>query len=372
MKILIATGIYPPEIGGPATYSKLLHDMLPDKGIETKVLPFNSVGFAPKIFKHFFYFLKVLKEGKDVDIIYAQDTVSVGFVSAFAAKILKKKFIVKIVGDHAWEQGMQRYGVTDLLDEFSTKHGYGFVVELFKKLQTYSAKHADGVVVPSNYLKGIVLNWGVEPDKITVVYNAFDRPRHKILEKTELRKKYNLTGPIIISAGRLVPWKGFEQLIDTFFELRKKYNDALLIIAGEGSSRQSIEKKIKQLGLKESVMLTGKLPQDKLYEYVVASDVFVLNTSYEGLSHQLLEVMYLKTPIVTTKVGGNPELIVNGESGILTNYNDHQAIYDAIQKILSANSFSAKLTENAYTKVAEFTQESMLNNISNYLLSHKS
>ena len=371
MKILIATGIYPPEIGGPATYSKLLHDMLPDKGIETKVLPFSSVGFAPKILKHVLYFFKVLKEGRSVDIIYAQDSVSVGFVSVFAARLMRKKFIVKIVGDHAWEQGMQRYGVTDLLDEFSTKHGYGVVVELFKKLQTYSAKHADGVVVPSNYLKGIVSNWGIDPRKVTIVYNAFDRPSCRIPEKTELRKKYNLTGPTIISAGRLVPWKGFEELIDVFIEVRKKYHDARLIIVGDGSSRRVLEKKIEQLKLQENVILTGKLPQEELYEYVVAADVFVLNTSYEGLSHQLLEVMYLKTPIVTTKVGGNPELISDGKSGILTPYNDLSAICGAIERILSDDPLKIKLTENAHAKVAEFTQESMLNNISDYLLSYK-
>jgi len=82
--------------------------------------------------------------------------------------------------------------------------------------------------------------------------------------------------------------------------------------------------------------------------------------------------MYLKTPIITTNVGGNPEIISDGVSGILTPYNNFTAIRDAIQSVLSDDSLRIKLTENAYTKVAEFTQEKMLNNISNYLLSYKS
>ena len=66
--------------------------------------------------------------GRNADIIFAQDPVSVGFPAACAAKILRKKFLLKIVGDYAWEQGMQRFGISDLIDEFQRKK-YGFAVE---------------------------------------------------------------------------------------------------------------------------------------------------------------------------------------------------------------------------------------------------
>ncbi len=79
MKILIATGIYPPDIGGPATYSKLLKDELPGRGIDVQVLSFGQVRHLPKIIRHFSYLLKILKLGRGVDVIYAQDPVSVGF-----------------------------------------------------------------------------------------------------------------------------------------------------------------------------------------------------------------------------------------------------------------------------------------------------
>ena len=121
MKILIATGIYPPEIGGPATYSKLLYDTLPSHNIEVEVLPYREVKNVPKIFRHFWYFLKVLRKGRGVDIVYAQDPVSVGLPSAIAALVLRKSFLLKIVGDYAWEQGRQRYGVEGSLDDFVSK-----------------------------------------------------------------------------------------------------------------------------------------------------------------------------------------------------------------------------------------------------------
>ena len=102
MKILIATGLYPPQIGGPATYSKLLKDELPKHGIDTEILPFREVRKWPKIVRHFIYFLKVLQKGRNVDVVFAQDPVSVGLPAMLASKILGKIFLLKIVGDYAW------------------------------------------------------------------------------------------------------------------------------------------------------------------------------------------------------------------------------------------------------------------------------
>ena len=77
-KVLIATGLYPPEIGGPATYTKLLETRLPEYGFEISVLPFSSVRHLPKIIRHAAYFLKCLSRARAADIVFAQDPVSVG------------------------------------------------------------------------------------------------------------------------------------------------------------------------------------------------------------------------------------------------------------------------------------------------------
>ena len=106
--VLVTTGIFPPDIGGPATYSKLLLDELPKHGLDISVLSFGEVRHLPKIIRHISYFFKVLRRGKGVDIIYAQDPVSVGLPSVVASKILRKKFLLKVVGDYAWEQYMQK------------------------------------------------------------------------------------------------------------------------------------------------------------------------------------------------------------------------------------------------------------------------
>ena len=98
-KILIATGIYPPDMGGPATYSKLLADELPKRGIEVRVLTFGAVRHLPKVIRHLAYFFKTLSQGREVDIIYAQDPVSVGLPALWAARLLGKRFLLRLGGD---------------------------------------------------------------------------------------------------------------------------------------------------------------------------------------------------------------------------------------------------------------------------------
>jgi glycosyltransferase involved in cell wall biosynthesis len=355
MKILIATGIYPPDIGGPASYSKALFDELPKKGIEALVLSFGEVRHYPKVIRHFAYFFKTISRARGCDIIYAQDPVSVGLPAVVAAKILRKKFILKVVGDYAWEQGVSRFEVKDLLDEFSRKFGgYGLAVFILKRIETYVAKRAEKIVVPSKYLKQIVSNWGIDKNKITVVYNSFDGEIQNDTENVPRER-------IIFSAGRLVPWKGFLTLIALMPRLIRHFPEIKLIIAGEGSERRKLERAIKELSLSSSVFLAGPLSQEKLFKYIRSASVFVLNTAYEGFSHQLLEVMALGTPVVTTDIGGNPEVIENEKNGLLVKLDDRDAIVRSVEKILLNEAFSGELTENARRTVALFNRERMIN-----------
>src|SRR3989344_8147291 len=104
MKLLIATGLYPPESGGPATYTKLLEERLPALGFSVLVLPFSRVRHLPKIIRHIAYFFKCLRMACAADVVYALDTASAGLPAALAAKLAGKKFLVRVHCDYAWEQ----------------------------------------------------------------------------------------------------------------------------------------------------------------------------------------------------------------------------------------------------------------------------
>lgn len=340
-RVLIATGIFPPEGGGPATYSKILLDELPKENFGVRVLNFGSVRRLPKGIKHIVYFFGALRLGKNADIIFAQDPVSVGLPAMLAAKILCKKFILKIVGDYAWEQGVQRFGVKETLDAFLLNK-YGWEVEFLKKIQKFVANSAEKIIVPSEYLKKVISAWGVSPEKISVVYNAFDAPGLNI-SKENARKQLRISGKILISAGRDVPWKGFQTLRDLMPEISEQIPDAKLFILSNE-------------------------PREKLLLYLRAADVFVLNTAYEGFSHLILEAMAMGAPVITTNVCGNPELVDDGISGILVGFNDKKAIKNSILKLLKDEKLSQKLTSAAFQKSKQFSKERMINETIKILL----
>lgn len=353
LKIIIATGIFPPDIGGPATYSKILSDELPKHGIQINVLSFGEVRHLPNVIRQIYYFLKVLRRGAAVDIIYAQDLISVGWPSFCANIFLRKKFIVKVVGDHVWEQATQRAGIKTALDNFSIsflKHPY---FSFLRALQFRVARSASQVIVPSKYLKKIVASWGVSENKIIVIYNAFHLP--DIFQDTAQKDKNT-----IISIGRLVPWKGFGALIKLMLELLKIDNSFKLKIIGSGPEEENLRGLIKKLDLEEKVTIKF-LPHKEAMRELLRSGIFVLNTGYEGLSHTILEALSLSIPVVTTRIGGNPELITDSHNGLLVEYNNKEQLKEAVLKIYNNDELRKKFAENSKETLKKFTFDKMIN-----------
>jgi len=361
MKLLIATGIYPPTPGGPATYAKLLFDELPKRGVQVEVVSFDSVRMLPVGVRHAVYFLKLLLAAVGKDTIYTLDPVSVGYPAMWVSKIVRKPLVLKMVGDYAWEQGSQRFGVHVLLDEFvQNKKPYHSRVRQMQRMQTAVAKHASRVVVPSQYLKKIIMQWGIDASKISVIYNAFESSTEQVSSYHDARAVLDINVPTIVTAGRLVPWKGVGTLIAIVPELLLKFPTLRLVIVGSGPERDSLEKLVQEGGLFNHVMFRGALPQEDLFTQISAADVFVLNTGYEGFSHQLLEVLAIGTPLVTTDVGGNPELVTSGEHGLLVPYNDRKKLELAIEKMLTDEGSAKRMVAGGKQVVQQFTKERLL------------
>jgi glycosyltransferase involved in cell wall biosynthesis len=361
MKLVIATPLYPPDIGGPATYAKTLEEELRKRDIAVSVVSFHAVRHLPKGLSHLVYTVKLFRALYGADMLLALDPVSVGFPAALMALVRNKKFVVKIVGDYAWEQGRQRFGVKDNLDEFVKKPSNKFLAQVvfLRVIQNFVASRADRIIVPSNYLKEIVSLWGIDPDKIEVVYNAFDGIP-ELGTRAQVRTALSITGMNMLSAGRLVPWKGFHTLISLMPQLRKSFPEMKLFIAGSGPLEGELKAQIQDSGLVDAVVLLGDVEHKKLMEYIRATDCFVLNTGYEGLSHQLLEVLAVGTPIVTTNVGGNPELIEDGVTGKLVDYDDSNALTTAIIDVLSDPVRAQKIADDGKVFVSRFTVPRMV------------
>ena len=367
MKITIATGLYAPEIGGPATYAAMLEKELPEKGIEVTTVPFGWVRHYPKGIRHIVYAFKLWQESKGAEVIYALDPVSVGLPAMLVAKLTRKNFLLRVPGDYAWEQGQLRFGVKDRLHDFIDKRlSYGLRVSLLCRLEGYVARQALQVIVPSAYLKKIVEKWSVHSNKITVINSALHKVEVKGTRES-LINQLGFTEPTLVSAGRLVPNKGFLGLVKVFSRIKKTHPKAQLVIVGDGPQESEIEDLLLEKGLVGSVRLMGSLTQDALGAVIKAADLFVLNTAHEGLSHQLIEVMDLGTPIVTTDVGGNPELITNGINGFLVEYNNEEALKEAILRVLNHPESVERMTQSARARSKDFAVDKNIDSLTSLL-----
>jgi glycosyltransferase involved in cell wall biosynthesis len=324
MKLVIATPLYPPEIGGPATYAQFLFAALPKEGIEVELVKFSEVRHLPKIIRHYAYYRRILRVAYNADVILALDPVSVGWPVMRAAQKARKPFVLKVVGDYAWEQGTQRFGVIQSLDEFVQTAKVPPRVRVLRRVQTRVAASAARVIVPSAYLKKIVAAWGIPSEKIEVIYNGIELPEIQAL-------KARPSGFLVVSSGRPVPWKGFEAL--------KR------VVAHEPAWH---------------LFIASGLSRTETLGWVKSADVFVLNSSYEGLSHALIEAMTLGTPVIATDAGGNAELVENGVTGLLVPLGNESALLAALKDIEQNRVAARSRAVNAQTRMKKFSTETML------------
>lgn len=373
-RILIATGIFSPDIGGPASYAQTLANRLAETRPVTVVtyssiwnsptdleLPFRIVRIWsrwPKGIKHAIYFLKILLEARNCGVVFALNAVSAGIPARLVARIFKRKFVVKIVGDSAWERAIGRGKTSLLLNDFQKVKRSGSA-RVLHALQFSVCKGAHLIIVPSEYLSRIVEGWGIPKEKIRVVYNGSDF-KPSTLSKEEAKKKLGITGNIILSFGRLVPWKGNRMLIKIIPKLSEINQFFKLVIVGSGPDRSILETMVKNLRLERKVILAGRKNPEEISEYLAAADLYILNSGYEGFSHQLLEVMIAGVPLITTNVGGNKEIIHQGENGIMVKYNDEFNLIEVIRAVWNNQELQEHFVAEGKKTAAYFNVEKMI------------
>lgn len=357
-KILIAADILPPVAGGPATYAVNLANELSKEDLLSAVVSLTNgsekekivgellaVNSDNKIIKYFQYFYYLLRKSFSSDVIYAMGPVNSGLAACLVSFICRKKFVLKIVGDYAWEQGVSRFNVKDSMDDFQNRNNYSLLVKLLRLIERFVAKMSDIIIVPSEYLKKIVVGWGVNSEKVKVVYNAVSF-KAVYPEKKEDNERW------LVSVARLMPWKGMDVLIKIMPGLLEKFPDLKLKIVGDGPERKNLEKIIKDLNLEKNVVLLGNLSREKTLSYIHVADIFVLNSGYEGLSHVILEAMSLGRYVLASDIGGNSEIVLHG-LGELFSYNNFEQIKNKVEDCLKKSimvSVSAEVRTNFFEK----------------------
>lgn len=318
MKILIATGIYPPEIGGPASFVRSFAREAVRSGHTVSVVTYGderteqgegwsvaavSRGGGPLV-RYVRYAFRAWRLAKSVDLVFLQGPVSEGVPGTIGAMFAGKKTVMKVVGDYAWEMYQQKsLANSELLDGFVT-HRHSGSTRILEMLERWTARRASAIIVPSKYLKHIVEHWGVSTKKIEVIYNSVP-PLPDTASRDELRRNFSVDGKIVIlTAVRAVPWKGVDFLLDVLRELPSSY---ILACASDGPMLETWKKQVVEAGLSDRVRFLGRVDRETLASWYRASDVFALATGYEGFPHVVVEAVSVGLPCVVSDKGGNPE-----------------------------------------------------------------
>ncbi len=176
MRILIATGVYPPAIGGPAQYAKNLKEEWERVGYKVKVKTFHLEHSLPSGVRHFYFFLKILPAVLWSDFILALDTFSVGWPATCAAKIFGKKIIIRTGGDFLWEGYVERSRDKVLLRDFykTTRGTWSWKEHLIFKITKWTLYHVSAVIFSTKWQRDIWLEpYGLERAKVFLVENYY-------------------------------------------------------------------------------------------------------------------------------------------------------------------------------------------------------
>jgi glycosyltransferase involved in cell wall biosynthesis len=197
-------------------------------------------------------------------------------------------------------------------------------------------KRANKIIAVSHFTKQELLQYyKVKENKIRVIHNGVNIRKFKpAVDKRKIKKELGFRPDdlAILSVGRLYARKGLFTLIESMPQVVKRFKKAKLIISGKGQSTE-VNKLIahaERLGIRDNIIFTGYYPDNKLPKLYQAADIFAFSTFYEHHPFAILEALSTGLPIVTTRVGGIPEMIESEKNGFLVEPFDHNQITDRI------------------------------------------
>ena len=356
MRVLVTVGIFPPDIGGPATFvPKIANYFQNELNYEIEILTLSDSKNLdikdkffvkridrnlPIIYRWLKTILTIYKLGKNKDLIFVN---GLGTETTIANIFLKKKIIRKIVGDPVWERAYNKGKISENFDEFQVKN-YGVSISLQKKVRNFSIKNSDLVITPSHNLKNFILNLGFK-NKIETINNGITIPE-------ESSKKFTNDQTNITIVSRLVTHKNIEKIIAAISEL----NNPLikLNIIGDGPELNQLQSIASRSNNKENVIFHGKLHRDDIDSIFLKSDIYVQASNYEGLPHSLLEAMSYGIPVLCTPVGECKELLGNEDRGYELDLPvSKDNIKSKINEIISDKNTASKKGEDGKVFVTE-------------------
>ena len=313
--LLLITGIFPPDIGGPSKFAMEFGIWASEKNIDVTVQTYSDnqnsvakIGMV-KVFRilrsrslPFRYAAMIRGIGCNVSANISVFAVGAFLETYLSSKIYRFDYAVKVPGDIVWERARNN-NMTDLdIAEFQLQK-LNFKYRVFRKLYSSSLKKARMVIVPSRGLYNLCIQWGVPHEKLHLIYNS-----------VELSESFGVpTGEYdfdLVTICRLAPWKGVDELIQ--YSAKRNLR---LVVAGDGPDRARLESLTKALDAK--VTFTGEISNQSVNQLLSKSRIFVLNSYYEGLPHVLVEARVAGLVSIGRAGTGSEEVINDDIDGYL-------------------------------------------------------
>jgi glycosyltransferase involved in cell wall biosynthesis len=353
MRILLITGIWPPDVGGPATHGPELARFLATRGHDVTALTMADEAPSerpcrvvtvdrgrPFVVRYPLLTLRAAELARGADLVYASATYA---AAASASAAARRPLVVKLVSDPAFERA-RRYGLfTGSLEGFQGAGGTGLVA--LKRARTLALRRASTIVVPSEYLARLARGWALDEARIRVV------PNPAPAEVPTARADVDTAA--FVFAGRLTAQKS----LDVALQAVAAVPEARLLVVGDGPERARLERLAGDLQLDGRVEFTGARPRGDVLQALSSAAAALLASSWENLPHAAVEALAVGTPVVATAVGGVPEVVRDGENGLLVPPGSPEALAAAMARLVGDHELREGLAARARASVAHLSAD---------------
>jgi len=365
LRIVVVSGIWPPDPGGPASHAPALADFLAARGHDIEVVTTASTPPATRPyrvswvrrrspFRHVRAAFLVRSAARRADVVYATSMIR---RAAIGARLARRPLVVKLVSDEVFERATRSGRYVGTLDEFQ-RVGGDLRTRFLRSTRTAALGSARHVFCPSAYLRDVALAWGLAAERLSVLPN----PAPEIPElpsRDGLRTEFGLDGDVLAFAGRLGPQKSVGTLLDAI----RGVADVTLVIAGDGPERGTLELRSHELALNGRVRFLGSVPRATVLRLFRAADASVLPSAWENFPHTVVEALAVGCPVIATSVGGVPEVVVDGENGLLVDPRDAPGLARAIERFFSDADLRTRLAAGAAPSVAGYSEDTVFTTI---------
>jgi glycosyltransferase involved in cell wall biosynthesis len=364
VNVLVVSGIWPPDVGGPASHAPEVARFLQERGWGVAVVTTAPAPPAPEPYpvhwvsrrlppgaRHVAGAALVARHARGADVVYTTGTFG---RSSLGARAARRPYVLKLTADPAFERARRRGFVPGDLAAFQ-EGGGGLASSLLRRARDLELRGAAHVFTPSAFLRELAISWGVRPERVSVLPNPAPAVP-ELVPREELRAGLCVEGPVLAFAGRLTAQKSLHVALEAVAEL----DDVTLLVAGEGDELGSLRARADELGLNGRVRFLGPQPRDRVLELFRAADAAILSSAWENFPHTVVEALAAGTPVIATDVGGVREAVEDGVNGLLVPPGDSDALAAAVRRYLGDEALRRRLRERAQPSVERFSAESLL------------